>query len=520
MENYERIPAEKFTFVQADQILHDKKLQTKARSYFADAMIRFRKNKSSVVAAFILAFLILFALIVPIVSTYSIKDKDPNGLYTSFAPYVPAIAEKKLGIFDGAYSPDSANEYAFAGYKAIGIETGMDPIISIDSTTSNYEIIRGQKVEKKFYKLTVNQYFSKGIIVRTFSRAQYDEILAWQNESGIRVIYPWVESTDICGMTGREAENTWYKVKDETGKPEYDANGDFIPAYSTDKTIEAWEYTGKRFESDDGSYIYARGKAKDESGKYTSCQLRICYYNYYIFKMGHEPSYVFGTDSYGRDLFTAIGCGARFSLIFALIVSVINMFIGAIYGAIMGYYGGVVDLIMDRIIDILDGLPFIVCTTLFQLHLAQKVGVVPAFLFAFVLTGWTGMASLVRKQFYRFKGQEYVMAAKTLGASDKRLIFKHIFPNSLGTIITSCALIIPGVISSETNLTYLGIINLADFSGTSIGELMALGQAGYMSHPHSLFFPALFVSLLLICFNLFGNGLRDAFNPSNRGVED
>jgi oligopeptide transport system permease protein len=130
------------------------------------------------------------------------------------------------------------------------------------------------------------------------------------------------------------------------------------------------------------------------------------------------------------------------------------------------------------------------------------------------------MAALTRKQFYRFKNSEYVMAARTLGASDGRLMFKHIFPNSLGTMVTSCALVIPGVISSETQLTYLKIINLADFSGTSIGELMALGQQTMTSSPHAMFFPALFVSLLLISFNLFGNGLRDAFNPSTRGVED
>lgn len=177
-------------------------------------------------------------------------------------------------------------------------------------------------------------------------------------------------------------------------------------------------------------------------------------------------------------------------------------------------------MVMDRVSDILSGMPFIVCCTLFQLHLSQKVGVVPAFLFAFVLTGWIGMAALTRKQFYRFKGQEFVLAARTLGASDRRLMFKHIFPNALGTIITSCALIIPSVISSETQLTYLGIINLQEFAGTSIGTLMSQGQVAMTTAPHAMFFPSIFVSLLLISFNLFGNGLRDAFNPSTRGVED
>ena len=168
----------------------------------------------------------------------------------------------------------------------------------------------------------------------------------------------------------------------------------------------------------------------------------------------------------------------------------------------------------------LNGVPFMVVTTLFQLHLANKVGVVPALLFAFVLTGWIGMASRVRMQFYRFKGQEYILAARTLGARDMRLMFKHIFPNSLGTLITSSVLVIPGVIFSESSLTYLGIINLQELAGTSIGTLMSQGQTAMTTSPHAMFFPAIYFALLLISFNLFGNGLRDAFNPALRGVEE
>ena len=111
------------------------------------------------------------------------------------------------------------------------------------------------------------------------------------------------------------------------------------------------------------------------------------------------------------------------------------------------------------------------------------------------------------------------MAARTLGANDRRLMFKHIFPNAIGTMITSCALIIPGVISSETSLTYLGIINVSELVGTSIGALMASGQASMSAAPHAMLYPALFFSLLLISFNLFGNGLRDAFNPSLKGED-
>ena len=193
---------------------------------------------------------------------------------------------------------------------------------------------------------------------------------------------------------------------------------------------------------------------------------------------------------------------------------------GILFGAIAGYYGGAVDMLMERFSDILSRVPFMVVATLFQLHLAKKVGVVPSLLFAFVLTGWIGTASTVRMQFYRFKGQEYILAARTLGASDARLMFKHIFPNSLGTIITSSVLVIPGVLFSESTLTYLGIVNLDSSTMTSIGTMLANGRQFLSSYPHIIFFPALFISLLEISFNLFGNGLRDAFNPALRGSDE
>ena len=126
----------------------------------------------------------------------------------------------------------------------------------------------------------------------------------------------------------------------------------------------------------------------------------------------------------------------------------------------------------------------------------------------------------MRSQFYRFTGQEYVIAARTLGAKDARIIWKHIFPNSLGTIITASVLVIPGVINSESMLSYLGIVKLGSASTTSLGTLLSDANSLWTNYPHLMIYPALVLSLLMICFNLFGNGLRDAFNPSLRGVED
>lgn len=506
---YEHIPQDKFTFVQLDASIHDKKLETKSRGYFADAFLRFKRNKSSLVAACIIALLLLFAIIAPIISPYTIADKDK--VYVSNPPFVRALADLGWDSFSGATTHTSQNELACNYWRGIAKETGMDPVIGIVDSTTTYVMYRGQQKANVSYTLKTNRYYETGVLYRVFSYAEFQRIQAWQDETGIQVIYPYVEPKSIENIN--DNPNIWYQVKDSKGTPDLDADGNFIPAYSTNASVEGAPYNSIRIAGDDGSYIYSAKK----SG---SVQCRICYYNYYTYINGHEPMYIFGTNSMGQDLFSAVGIGARFSIIFAICVSAINLTIGAIYGAIQGYYGGRVDLVMDRIADILYDIPFIVATTLFQLHLSQKVGVVPSFLFAYVLTGWIGMAALTRKQFYRFKGQEFVLAARTLGASDRRLMFKHIFPNALGTIITSCALVIPGVISTETQLTYLGIINLADFAGTSIGTLMSQGQVAMTTAPHGMFYPALFVSLLLISFNLFGNGLRDAFNPSMRGVED
>ena len=517
---YVSIPKEKFAFANMDGKLHDEKLKTKARGYFADAFLRFRKNKSSVVAACIIIFLVLFAIFAPIISPFNIDDKD--NVYKNFPPFVHAIADLGWGILDGSKIIDDYNEIEMQIRNGIYEETGYNPIIDASNFESWTVTERGQLVTKYSYvNVKVNAYYEKGLRFETISREDFVKIQQWQNETGLQVIYPYVLQSDVFPGVAESVRpkadgSVWY-VCDSKFNAKLDADGNFVPAYLTDPAkASVVPYDSLRIEGDDGSYVYGVDMQ-------SAVQVRVFYYNYYQFKNDSTPNFFFGTDEYGRDLFGAIGMGARFSLIFARLVSAVNLTLGAIYGAIQGYYGGWIDLALDRISDILSGMPFMVVITLFQLHLAPKLGdygALVAFFLAFIATGWIGMAALTRKQFYRFKNSEYVMAARTLGASDKRLMFKHIFPNSIGTMVTSCVLVIPGVISSETSLTYLNIINLAQFTGTSIGELMSLGQnVGLDGAPHAMLFPSLFVGLLLISFNLFGNGLRDAFNPSTRGAE-
>ncbi len=367
-----------------------------------------------------------------------------------------------------------------------------------------------------YYNVRVDSYVSNGYLYMTLTAQQYADIQAWQNETGIQVIYPAVKDT-----TATDAA-IWYEAN-RKGVPQLDSDGNYVNTYRV--TGSDGDYDSLRVEGDPGiedptsndRYRYAIITGDSSSISY---KCRIYMETYFQYRYGFEPAFLFGTTDMGQDILTRLASAARFSLLFAVCVSVINLTIGAVYGAIEGYYGGTADMLMERFVDILSRVPFMVVATLFQLHLASKVGPVISMLFAFVLTGWIGMAGTTRMQFYRFKGQEYVLAARVLGASDWRIMFRHIFPNSLGTIITSAVLVIPSVIFSESSLTYLGIVNLNSSTMTSVGTMLANSRQYLSSYPHIIFFPAMFISLLMISFNLFGNGLRDAFNPSLRGADE
>ena len=505
------IPAEKLRLVQKDRKLFDQKLETKSIGYFRDAWLRFKKDRSAVVAFVLIVILLLFSIIVPAVSSMNVTFRD--GYYRKVTPKLPFLSG--AGFWDGAVAQTETQ----AGYdylNAIGVESGMP---AVKSVRRQYEDAKGMT----YFDLRVDSYNKVGYAYMNLSNEEYQRLMDYQDEKGFRVIYPMPATHMTDFVMGNRGANFWYKLKNEastnSGEAVYDENGQYIPNYLTSSDREKAGYRSMRLENDNGGedgntwFVYA---VRNQSG----VKVRVNYYEYFRFKNGFDPVFYFGTNDYGQDIFSCLASGGRLSFILALSVSFINFIIGACYGAVEGYYGGAVDMVMERISDILGYMPFVVVATLFNLHLQPYVGPVVALLFAFILTGWIGMASRVRMQFYRFKGQEYVLAARTLGASDRRLIFKHIFPNSLGTIITGSVLQIPGVIFTESILSYLGIINLETSDITSIGTMLANGQGTLSTFPHIILFPALFISILEISFNLFGNGLRDAFNPSLRGAED
>ena len=224
-----------------------------------------------------------------------------------------------------------------------------------------------------------------------------------------------------------------------------------------------------------------------------------------------DTYYWFGPAPRGRDIFSRLWQGTRVSLLLALAVVTVNLTIGLIVGAVCGYYGGWIDLIIQRLMDVVWNIPSLPLTILLIMMFGS--GILPLVL-VFCLTGWMGNANSVRMQFYRYKGREYVLASRTMGASDLRLMFRHILPNAVGTIITGCALSVPSVVFQEAGLSYLGLGVQAP--NPSIGMLLSDGQKVLLDYPSQLVFPGVIIVLLMLAFNLLGNGLRDAFNPSLR----
>lgn len=234
-----------------------------------------------------------------------------------------------------------------------------------------------------------------------------------------------------------------------------------------------------------------------------------------------------GTDNLGRDYAVRVMMGGRVSLLVGIIASAIILVIGSLYGSIAGFFGGWVDLIMMRIVDIIYTIPDILLIVLLSFSLEgpmDKLAAAPGFgwiriigvnlisiFIVFALLYWVGMARIVRSQVLMLKNSEYITAAKALGAGNARIIRKHLLTNCIGTLIVTTTLQIPSSIFTESFLSFLGLGVAIPMP--SLGSLASDGLNGLQSYPHLLLAPALLIGLIILSFNLFGDGLRDAFDP-------
>ncbi|MGB7605898.1 MAG: ABC transporter permease [Lutisporaceae bacterium] len=237
------------------------------------------------------------------------------------------------------------------------------------------------------------------------------------------------------------------------------------------------------------------------------------YYSNDLSNVDQSPNlqHWFGTDEIGRDLWERIWEGAKVSLFIGIVTAVINSIIGTIIGGASGYFGGRFDMLIMRAIDLIIAIPSLILITLIIVYLGSDL---VHLILAFVITGWLGLARLVRGQVLSLKEQDFVLAAKTLGATPLRVILKHLIPNTLGVIIVSLTFAIPGAIFGEAFLSFIGLG--IQPPKTSWGQLSSIGIKAMQSCPYQMIIPSIFISMTMLALQLLGDGLRDALDPKLR----
>lgn len=559
----DNVPSENLTLALNQESLHDQAFETKPVSYIHDCFNRFCKNKSSIVASVIILLIVIYAIIVPFASSKGIraqsyaefKDGFKDSRFQYVTPYCGLF--KGTGFWDGTKTEEVSSDVYFSyvnddsNHKRVELLSTNENRVG-SSVTISYNVRRdtyavGNKIiylnQADFDKLIKDQV-DKGLVTTSTYTDSDGNIATTYKVDSKAIIKPIVnyekyineyieqltadgESSSIISEIKdklttyyQNNSNVYYKLQAYKRSNGQLNSNRFIAVKDSDgKPIDIYQ------KDENGNLVY------DVLNSGLQHEVRVDYFDYFSYKYNMSPYMVFGSNGQGQDIFSRLAIGTLFSLGLGIGISLINFIIGLIWGAVSGYYGGTTDLIMERITDIISNVPSLIILTICSIQFTNNASLkgsigaagitILAILVAFVYNGWVGVASTTRMQFYRFKGQEYVLASRTLGAKDSRLIFKHILPNAVGTLVTSSILMIPSVIFSESTLSYLGIIDLSSSGISSIGTLLSEGQAASLEiNPHVLLFPAIIISLLMICFNLFGNGLRDAFNTSLKGSEE
>lgn len=405
---------------------------------------------------------------------------------------------------------------------SFGVRTKVDPNSSVALYTKSFVITCPSLTGQKKAELTNISFGTKDCTIKDANKLVQQDVTidGQQNKNYWASVkegrFESVDTLDLkCDILVDRYLETYGWSKDKTvsettmrnwinkGYVEYDFSLGQTLAPSSFKITEKGKKSGE-------VYVSSVEKQTGVEGKYAfSCTVLM--YKWLGYKS--MPIHIFGTNKDGKDLLKIMCAGLRNSLILGVIVTAINLIVGVIWGSISGFFGGTTDIVMERITDVLSGIPLIILMTVFTLLWGTNFFI---FGLSLCITGWIGTASTTRSQFYRYRDREYVLASRTLGARSPRLIFRHILPNAIGTIITSVVLMIPSVIFSEASLSYLGL-GLKGLD--SFGVILSDNQAFLSTYPSELLLPSIVISLIEISFNLFGNGLRDAFNPQLKGTD-
>ncbi|MBE7721341.1 ABC transporter permease [Lacrimispora indolis] len=233
--------------------------------------------------------------------------------------------------------------------------------------------------------------------------------------------------------------------------------------------------------------------------------------NYDIIYQTPSMAHLFGTDQFGRDLWVRTWMGTRISLLIAFVAALLDLTVGVAYGAVSALTGGRVDAVMQRIIEVLVGIPHLIIVILLMMVMPAGIWTIVV---ALSITGWVNMARLVRGSILKLKNQEFVLAARVLGTSTSGIIWKHLIPNTVGVIVINAMFTIPSAIFTEAFLSFIGI-GMQE-PKASLGVLINNGYQVLRNFPHVLIFPAIVIVLIMVCFSILGDGLRDALDPRMR----
>lgn len=233
--------------------------------------------------------------------------------------------------------------------------------------------------------------------------------------------------------------------------------------------------------------------------------------NYDIIYQIPSMEHFFGTDQFGRDLWVRTWMGTRISLLIAFVAALLDLTLGVTYGAVSALAGGRVDAVMQRIIEVLVGIPHLIIVILLMMVMPAGIWTIVV---ALSITGWVNMARLVRGSILKLKNQEFVLAARVLGTSTTGIIWKHLIPNTVGVIVINAMFTIPSAIFTEAFLSFIGI-GMQE-PKASLGVLINNGYQVLRNFPHVLIFPAIVIVLIMVCFSILGDGLRDALDPRMR----
>ncbi|MCT4685871.1 ABC transporter permease [Vallitalea sp.] len=474
------VSKDKFKLVNHDLSNIDN-ITTESTSFWKDARRRLKNNKASMIGFYAILFLIVMSIIGPI---SPINQKNANGTVFKYdhAPVLNDENGTEIPKKDIAFLPPRV-----PGLEKLGIFDGH-----ADIEIGTFDLIIGKLPKTDEFDELKKPFKRKDLIEKIqipYHPFDINIIEIYENDSNI-----WMAKIKV-------------KATEEIKELPYE---ELISEYSKFRP---------------GTFVLKKSEIDEYGVEMVSLNA-----DFYAIQNIKERYFWFGTDRLALDNWTRLWIGVRVSLIIALASLIIDFSIGIIYGTIAGFYGGTrVDTIMMRITEILGSIPTLVLMIIF-LSISKTIGsfidgILPGhqglptirliiLILAMSLTGWIGVSRVVRAQILKLREREFVLASRTLGASKKRLMTKHLFPNIIGQIIVMATFSIPGAIFHEAFLTFIGIglpIPMA-----SLGVLVKDGYDAIQTIPSMLWIPAIIMSILMLSINLLANGLRDALDPRMR----